>query len=138
MLSKKKNIEINDTFDLVQSPVLTGILGKMSWSFAGKNDIASLSFCLFSRGEQTENSDIDFLVTFSKGKSLIEHLKIENEFEDILGKKVDIVTEKSLSQYISPLIKMIQGESIVAMIQSFQTYTDAINQIEEATQKECL
>ncbi|MEZ5336617.1 MAG: nucleotidyltransferase family protein [Methanolobus sp.] len=106
MLSKKKNIEINDTFDLAQSLGLDRNIGKDVMELCRQNDITSLElFGSFSRGEQTENSDIDFLVTFSKGKSLIEHLKIENEFEDILGKKVDIVTEKSLSQYISPLIR---------------------------------
>ncbi|WP_211232193.1 nucleotidyltransferase family protein [Methanolobus tindarius] len=44
-----------------------------------QNDIASLGlFGSFSRGEQNDENDIDLLVTFSKGKSLIDHINIEN------------------------------------------------------------
>lgn len=53
------------------------------------------------RGEATSTSDIDFLVDYDRGKtspwfpgSLLADL------EDLLGYKVDIVTEKSLHQLI--------------------------------------
>ena len=60
---------------------------------------------LFPRGEQTKASDIDFLVKFSETKSLLEHIRMENELEDLLGTKVDMVTEKSLSPYIPPHVQ---------------------------------
>ncbi|WP_340820656.1 nucleotidyltransferase family protein [Methanolobus sp. WCC4] len=99
-------MEINDIFDLVESLGLDRSVGEDVMELCRKNDIVSLGlFGSFSRGEQTGNSDIDLLVTFSKGKSLIDHIRIENEFEDLLGTKIDMVTEKALSPYISPMVK---------------------------------
>lgn len=103
---KKNTIEINDAFDLVQSLGLDRKMGKNLMELCRQNDIVSLElFGSFSRGEQTEESDIDLLVTFSKGKSLIDHIKIENEFQNLLGTKVDMITERSLSPHISPMIR---------------------------------
>jgi len=68
-------------------------------------------FGSYSRNEQTENSDIDILVKFSKPelKSLIGLLDfLENRFR----KKVDIVTEgKQLSERFR---KQVQSEIIYA------------------------
>ncbi|MDK2824955.1 MAG: uncharacterized protein PWQ44_131 [Methanolobus sp.] len=106
MSFKKNTIEINDAFDLAQSLGLDRRVGKDLMELCRQHDIVSLGlFGSFSRGEQQEDSDIDLLVTFSKGKSLIDHIKIENEFETLLGKKVDLVTERSLSPYISPVVR---------------------------------
>ncbi|WP_288069519.1 nucleotidyltransferase family protein [Methanolobus sp.] len=106
MSLNKNTIEINDVFDLVQSLGLDREMGKELMELCRQNDITSLGlFGSFSRGEQNDESDIDLLVTFSKGKSLIDHIKIENEFGTLLGKKVDLVTERSLSPYISPMVK---------------------------------
>jgi hypothetical protein len=103
---KKNFIEINNAFDLAESLGLNRKIGKDLMELCRQNDIASLElFGSFSRGEQAESSDIDLLVTFSKSKSLIDHIKIENDFEDLLGKKVDMVTERSLSPHISPIIR---------------------------------
>jgi len=61
------------------------------------NDISFLGlFGSYSRGEQKEKSDIDFLASFSKRKSLLDLIRIERELSEILGIKVDLVTEKSL------------------------------------------
>ncbi len=64
-----------------------------------------LLFGSYARGQQTQDSDLDLLVTFSKGKSLIDHIRTEKAFESLLGKKVDLVIERSLSPYIAPMIK---------------------------------
>jgi len=65
-----------------------------------RNDI---SFCAlfgsFARGEADEKSDIDLLVRFSKPKGF-DWLDAAFEIEDALGKKVDLVTEKSLSPHV--------------------------------------
>ncbi|MDW7732248.1 MAG: nucleotidyltransferase family protein [Methanolobus sp.] len=106
MSSKKNNLPINDSFDLAQSLGLDRNVGKEVLELCRRNDISFLGlFGSFSRGEQTKESDLDLLVTFSKGKSLIDHIKIEKDFETLLGKKVDLVTEKSLSPYIAPVIR---------------------------------
>ncbi|WP_231288463.1 type VII toxin-antitoxin system MntA family adenylyltransferase antitoxin [Methanococcus maripaludis] len=57
-------------------------------------------FGSYSRGEETKDSDIDFLVKFSGNKSLFKIIKISKELSKIFGKKVDLVTENSLSKYI--------------------------------------
>ncbi len=52
------------------------------------------------RGEDNDNSDIDFLVEFSPGRSLFDLINVKLELEDLLGRSVDVVTEKSLHPLI--------------------------------------
>ena len=53
-----------------------------------------------ARNEETDESDIDLLVEFSKTQGLLAVIKLERELEKILGKKIDLVTEKSISPYL--------------------------------------
>ncbi|MEN6378610.1 MAG: nucleotidyltransferase family protein [Methanofastidiosum sp.] len=53
-----------------------------------------------ARGEERFDSDIDILIEFKKTPSLFEVVRIEQEISDIIGKKVELITEKSLSPYI--------------------------------------
>ena len=65
-----------------------------------RNDISYCAvFGSYARGEATEKSDIDLLVRFSKPKGW-DWINAALEIEDTLGKKVDLVTENSLSPYI--------------------------------------
>ena len=52
------------------------------------------------RGEARLNSDVDFLVELETGRSLLDIIAIKQDLEDLLGCKVDVVTEASLSPYI--------------------------------------
>lgn len=61
-------------------------------------------FGSYARNEATENSDVDLLITFAKPKSLLTLCRIERELSQALEKKVDLVTEPSLSPYIRPYI----------------------------------
>lgn len=102
---KKNAIEINDIFDLSLSLGLDKDAGNRFMELCRQNDIAFLGvFGSFSRGEQTEDSDLDLLVRFSTGKSLIDHIRIEDSLGSLLGIKVDLVTERSLSPYIAPAV----------------------------------
>ncbi len=47
-------------------------------------------------GEATANSDIDILVEFEGRKSLLDLVGLKMELEDLLGKKVDVLTYESL------------------------------------------
>jgi uncharacterized protein len=49
-----------------------------------------------ARGEAGEGSDIDLLVEFEPGQSLLDHAALMLDLEDLLGRKVDIATEKGL------------------------------------------
>ncbi len=106
-MSSHKNVtKIHDTFDLVQALGLPRDKVEELLDICRQNDISSLElFGSYARGQQTQDSDLDLLVTFSKGKSLIDHIRTEKAFESLLGKKVDLVTERSLSPYIAPMIK---------------------------------
>jgi hypothetical protein len=71
-----------------------------------KNNIIFLGvFGSYSRGEQKERSDIDILVRFSKRKSLIDLVRIERQLSEVLKRKVDLVTEGSVSPYMIDSIR---------------------------------
>ncbi|KJU81295.1 nucleotidyltransferase [Candidatus Magnetobacterium bavaricum] len=53
------------------------------------------------RGEATDKSDIDLLIEFEGRKSLLDLVGLKLEIEDLLGKKVDVLTYGS----IHPLLK---------------------------------
>jgi len=59
--------------------------------------------CLFgsmARDEATAKSDLDLLVYFSKRKSLLTLVELEWQLRRIFKRKVDLLTEGSLSPYI--------------------------------------
>jgi uncharacterized protein len=52
------------------------------------------------RGEAGPGSDVDFLVEIEPGRSLLDHVCLLQDLEEILGCKVDVVNEKALHWYI--------------------------------------
>ena len=48
----------------------------------------------------TENSDLDLLITLENGRSLLDMIAIKQELEDVLGFRVDVLTEAALSPYM--------------------------------------
>ena len=66
-------------------------------------------FGSFVRGEETEQSDIDLLVTLKPmGQRPPMGLKwfgLEEELSKVLGRKVDLISEKALSPYIRPYVQ---------------------------------
>ena len=67
----------------------------------GKYHVATISlFGSMARNEATEASDIDLLVSFSRPVSLLQRVTLERELSDALGRKVDLLTEASLSPYL--------------------------------------
>lgn len=59
-------------------------------------------FGSYVRGEQTENSDIDLLITFKPEArfGLFTYCHLQNLLSDRLGKKVDLVMKKGLKPNI--------------------------------------
>ena len=49
-----------------------------------------------ARNEDTSESDIDILISFGDVPSLFEFVRMENDLTDILGRKVDLVSEGAL------------------------------------------
>lgn len=62
-------------------------------------------FGSYVRGEEKPGSDIDIIVEFSRRKSLLDLVRIERELSEVLGIKVDLLTEKSISPYLIDTIK---------------------------------
>lgn len=56
-------------------------------------------FGSFVRGDGTADSDIDILVRFQTSYSLLQLIRIENDLSDLLGIKVDLITEGSLNNF---------------------------------------
>ena len=70
-----------------------------------KYQVTSISlFGSYVRNEQSENSDIDFLVEFGEGITLFDIVRLENALTEILQKKVTVVSKRGLSKYIGPYI----------------------------------
>ncbi len=53
-----------------------------------------------ARGTAKESSDVDVLVEFAEPMSLLDLVRLQRELSEVLGKPVDLVTEKALSPYI--------------------------------------
>ena len=57
-------------------------------------------FGSLARGQATQNSDIDFLVAFRRGKTLLDLVGFKQDLEQLLGRKVDVVSEGGVSPYL--------------------------------------
>ena len=64
-------------------------------------------FGSYVKEEQKESSDIDIIVDFEEFPTFIEFIRIQEELERILGIKVDLLTEESISPFIKPYIKEV-------------------------------
>jgi uncharacterized protein len=49
-----------------------------------------------ARGDNGENSDVDFLVEFETGRTLLDLIGLKLDLQDLLGASVDVVTPNSL------------------------------------------
>jgi uncharacterized protein len=70
----------------------------------------------FVRGEQTPSSDIDILVEFAHDKHTFDNfMELSFLLEDLLGRKVDMVTPEGLSPYIGPhILREVERVAIAA------------------------
>ncbi|MBW6518615.1 MAG: nucleotidyltransferase family protein [ANME-2 cluster archaeon] len=67
-----------------------------------QNDVKRASlFGSVVRGELTDESDIDILIEFKERKSLLDLVGLKLELEEMLKRKVDVLTYNSLH----PLLK---------------------------------
>src|SRR5580658_4231960 len=48
-------------------------------------------FGSIARGDSAEDSDVDILVRFEQGRTLLDHAGLIGELEDLLGVKVDVI-----------------------------------------------
>jgi predicted nucleotidyltransferase len=53
-----------------------------------------------ARGAANEASDLDLLVDWEPGRSLLDHVALVQDLEELLGVKVHLGTEGSLHWYV--------------------------------------
>ena len=62
-------------------------------------------FGSFVRGDQTPESDVDLLVQFEPGKKNFDSfMQLSTVLEDLLQRRVELVTTEALSPYLGPHI----------------------------------
>lgn len=66
-----------------------------------KFGVSSLElFGSYVKNQQTKDSDLDLLVTFSYTPTLLEFIKLKNYISDKLNMKIDLVMKDSLKERI--------------------------------------
>lgn len=74
--------------------------------FATRPVLKAYLFGSFARGEADEKSDVDILVDLDHSKPIgLDYFGIIADLEDLLGRRVDMVTEDGLSKRVLPYIK---------------------------------
>lgn len=58
-----------------------------------------------ARNEATENSDVDVLVAFDGPATSQRYFGVQFYLEDLLGRSVDLVTEKALRPELRPFVE---------------------------------
>lgn len=61
-------------------------------------------FGSYARQEQTEKSDIDIVVSFSKPVGLFHFMDLEEYLQELLGEKIDLVSQKAIKPTIKPYV----------------------------------
>lgn len=74
------------------------LLNKLRDFFATQPVVKAWLFGSYARGEETDNSDVDILVSFDRDAkvSLLRHAAMLVDLEDLLRRRVDLVNERSL------------------------------------------
>jgi len=62
-----------------------------------------------ARGEERDDSDVDFLVRLEPGRTLLDLVRLETRLENLLGRPVDVVTEASLGE---PMRSRVLAEAV--------------------------
>ena len=57
-----------------------------------------------ARGEDSPRSDVDILVRLGRPMGMVEYMDLIQSLEEILQKKVDLVTEQSLNRHVRPYV----------------------------------
>ncbi|WP_199247939.1 nucleotidyltransferase family protein [[Phormidium] sp. ETS-05] len=52
-----------------------------------------------ARGEERQDSDVDFLVEMESDRNLLDRIGLMQDLEDLLGRKVDVATVKVLRDF---------------------------------------
>ncbi|NLT21890.1 MAG: nucleotidyltransferase family protein [Syntrophorhabdus sp.] len=73
-------------------------------------------FGSFVRGQQRQDSDVDLLVEFEPGQKTFDHfMQLSFYLDDVLGRRVEVVTVESLSPYMADhILNEVEDAALVA------------------------
>ena len=86
--------EILDTLR-AHKPVLAELFGVSGLALFGS----------FARGQATDSSDVDILVSFGRPATSKSYFGVQFYIEDLLGRRVDLVTDKALRFEFRPYVE---------------------------------
>jgi uncharacterized protein len=61
-------------------------------------------FGSIARGDDRPDSDVDFLVDVEPGRTLLDMIAFEQDLHDLLGRKIEVLTDGGLSPYLQQRI----------------------------------
>lgn len=75
------------------------------FALAAKHGASNLRlFGSVFRGEDHEDSDIDFLVDMQETRSLYDLIGLQQDLEKAIGRKVDVLTPEGINRYLKDRI----------------------------------
>ena len=81
------------------------LISKIRNYFTDKPVLKAYIFGSYSRAEADQHSDIDILIELDYSRPIgLEFIKMQLDLQEILNRKVDLLTEKAVSKYIKPYI----------------------------------
>lgn len=85
---------------------LQEIENKVKHYFHSQPVMKAWLFGSWSRGQATETSDVDLLVELDYSQPVgLEFIQMRLDLQQLLGRKVDLVSARGLSKYIEPIIE---------------------------------
>jgi predicted nucleotidyltransferase len=57
-------------------------------------------FGAMARGDDHEESDVDLLVDIEPGRTLLDLIPLEQDLQQLLGRKVEVLTDGGLNPYL--------------------------------------
>lgn len=81
-----------------QATIIKNVLDRINPTLIGV-------FGSYARGEENENSNLDLLIDFEQKVDLLELIGIEQELTELLGIKVDLITERSVHSKLKSFIE---------------------------------
>jgi len=78
------------------SPSIDEIRQKVAAPMSRRGVLRASLFGSVARGEATADSDVDFLVEFERGRTLVDLAGLRLDLCEVLGRDVDVATQGSL------------------------------------------
>jgi predicted nucleotidyltransferase len=97
----------------VQNTALQSLRGALFPVFVRNSVIRAAVFGSYARGEQTARSDIDFLVEFAPGATLLDFGALHEDIRETLGIETDILTDHSLSKEPKDFAENVLKDAVV-------------------------